>query len=70
MMMQKLDIKIPHECRQTFEATIDSNGANRKCLDLMMGHVSKDTGNKIYNHKTLDELKNDINLLNFELTTQ
>lgn len=28
-----------------------------------MGHVSKDTGNRIYNHKTLDELKAAIELI-------
>ena len=47
----------PHECRHTFETQLDSAGANRKCIDLLMGHVSKDTGNRVYNHKTLDELK-------------
>lgn len=29
----------------------------------MMGHKSKDTGNRIYNHKTLDELKEAIELI-------
>ena len=47
----------PHGCRHTFESMLDSAGANRKCIDLLMGHVSKDTGNRVYNHKTLDELK-------------
>lgn len=47
----------PHSCRHTLESLLDSAGANRKCIDLLMGHVSKDTGNRVYNHKTLDELK-------------
>lgn len=47
----------PHSCRHTFESMLDSAGANRKCIDLLMGHVSKDVGNRTYNHKTLDELK-------------
>lgn len=47
----------PHSCRHTFESMMDSTGANRKCIDLLMGHVSKDTGNRVYNHKTSDELK-------------
>ncbi|MBQ9347858.1 MAG: tyrosine-type recombinase/integrase [Oscillibacter sp.] len=54
----------PHSCRHTFESLLDSAGANRKCIDLLMGHVSKDTGNRVYNHKTLEELR-----LNLELVT-
>lgn len=53
----------PHECRHTFETQLDSAGANRKCIDLLMGHVSKDTGNRVYNHKTLNELKCAVNLI-------
>ena len=53
----------PHECRHTFETQLDSAGANRKCIDLLMGHVSKDTGNRVYNHKTLDELKATVELI-------
>lgn len=63
-LMQYLNIeKTPHECRHTFESILDSKGANRKCIDLMMGHVSKDVGNRVYNHKTLEELKDAIELL-------
>lgn len=61
MTYLKID-KTPHECRHTFESILDSKGANRKCIDLMMGHVSKDVGNRVYNHKTLDELRTAIEL--------
>lgn len=65
-IMDELKIeKTPHECRHTFESLLDSAGANRKCIDLMMGHASKGTGNKVYNHKTIEELK-----LNLELITR
>lgn len=53
----------PHSCRHTFESLLDSAGANRKCIDLMMGHASKDTGNRVYNHKTIDELRFNIELI-------
>lgn len=53
----------PHECRHTFESMLDSAGGNRKCIDLLMGHASRDTGNRVYNHKTLGELKATINLI-------
>ncbi len=63
-LMTYLEIdKTPHECRHTFESMLDSKGANRKCIDLMMGHVSKDVGNRVYNHKTIEELKSAIEFL-------
>lgn len=54
---------VPHECRHTFETRLDSAGGNRRCIDLLMGHVSKDVGNRVYNHKTLSELQSTIELL-------
>lgn len=63
-IMTRLNMShIPHECRHTFETRLDSAGANRRCIDLLMGHVSKDTGNRIYNHKTLEELRATIELI-------
>ncbi len=53
----------PHECRHTFETLLDAAGGNRRCIDLLMGHVSKDTGNRVYNHKTIDELKETVELI-------
>lgn len=55
----------PHCCRHTFESLLDGVGANRKCIDLLMGHVSKDTGNRVYNHKTLEDLKANIELITY-----
>lgn len=63
-VMSRLGMKhVPHECRHTFESLLDSAGANRKCIDLLMGHTSKGTGNRVYNHKTLEELKLNIELI-------
>ena len=53
----------PHECRHTFRSRLDSANANKRCIDLLMGHTSKDVGERVYTHKTLDELRNTINLL-------
>lgn len=53
----------PHECRHTFRSRLDAAGANQKCCDLLMGHLSKDTGNRVYNHKTLSDLVETIALL-------
>lgn len=52
----------PHECRHTFETFLDAAGANRKCIDMMMGHASKDVGNRIYNHKTIEQLREAVEL--------
>lgn len=63
-VMKKIDAdKTPHEARHTFETKLDNAGGNRKCIDLLMGHKSKGTGNRIYNHKTVDQLRDTINLL-------
>lgn len=53
----------PHEARHTFETRLDNAGGNRKCIDMLMGHKSKDVGNRVYNHKTLDQLRETIQLL-------
>ncbi len=55
--------KKPHEARHTFETMLDNAHANRRCIDLLMGHKSKDVGNRIYNHKTLDQLRETVELL-------
>lgn len=63
-IMKRLKMShVPHECRHTFETRLDSAGGNRRCIDLLMGHVSKDTGNRVYNHKTLAELQATVELL-------
>ena len=55
--------KTPHEARHTTETLLDNAGGNRKCIDLIMGHKSKDVGNRVYNHKTLEQLRETIELL-------
>ena len=62
-IMHRLRMGFLYERRLTFESMLDSAGANRKCIDIMMNHVSKDTGNRVYHHKTLEELKTAIELL-------
>lgn len=53
----------PHECRHTFRSKLDSAGANKVCMNLLMGHKSKDVGERVYTHKTLEELRETIFLL-------
>lgn len=64
-LMKEFNIKhSPHECRHTFRSKLDSAGGNKKCIDLLMGHTSKDIGERVYTHKTIDDLRNTIFLLN------
>lgn len=64
-IMEKLKMQhTPHECRHTFRSRLDSAGANKVCIDRIMGHKSKGTGERVYTHKNIEELK-----LNIELIT-
>ena len=42
---------------------LNNAGGNRKCIDMLMGHKSKDIGNRVYNHKTVKQLRETILLL-------
>lgn len=53
----------PHECRHTFRSRLDSAGANKVCIDRLMGHVSQGTGERVYTHKTIEELRQNLALL-------
>lgn len=55
--------RTPHEARHTFETFLDNAGGNRKCIDMLMGHKSKDVGNRVYNHKTVEQLRETVELL-------
>lgn len=54
---------VPHETRHTFRSRLDSAGGNKVSIDLLMGHASSSVGEKVYTHKTLDELRETIELL-------
>ena len=57
-----IDHKV-HETRHTFRSRLDSAGGNKRCIDLIMGHKSNDVGERVYTHKTLQELKDTIELI-------
>ena len=63
-IMKQLDLKhTVHETRHTFRSRLDSAGANKVCIDLLMGHSSGSVGERIYTHKTIQELKDAIELI-------
>lgn len=53
----------PHETRHTFRTRLDSAGGNKKCIDMLMGHKSKDVGERVYTHKTIQELRETVELI-------
>lgn len=53
----------PHECRHTFRSLLDTAGANPVCIDRLMGHSSQGTGQRIYTHKTIEELRENLELV-------
>lgn len=55
----------PHEARHTLRSKLDSMGANKVCIDRIMGHASKDVGERVYTHKTLKELRDTIELVKY-----
>ena len=54
---------IPHECRHSFRTRLDTMCANRVCIDLLMGHQPANPGERVYCHKTPDQLREAILLL-------
>lgn len=63
-LMRKLEMNhTPHECRHTFRSRLDSAGANKVCIDRLMGHKSKGTGERVYTHKNIEELRMNIELI-------
>jgi integrase len=52
-----------HECRHTFRSRLDSANANLACINRLMGHVSTDVGLQTYTHKTIQELRDAIELI-------
>lgn len=62
--MQLLEMNhTPHECRHTFRSRLDSAGANKVCIDRLMGHKSQGTGERVYTHKNIEELRFNIELV-------
>lgn len=53
----------PHECRHTFITRLDNAGANRVCINLIVGHAGEGIGEQVYTHKTKDQLQETVKLL-------
>lgn len=54
---------LTHDCRHTFASRMDAAGANIRATKAIMGHTGGDVTDKVYIHKTLEELLKNIELL-------
>ena len=53
----------PHDCRHTFTSLLDSAGVNQVCIDRLIGHASSSLTTRIYTHKSIEELKQAIEMI-------
>lgn len=52
-----------HDGRHTFASLMDTAGANEKAIKTIMGHSGGDLTSKVYIHKSLPELLENVNLI-------
>lgn len=55
----------PHDARHTVRTKLDEKKANKKCVDMILGHKTKDVGLRVYTHKTIQDLKDTIELIDY-----
>lgn len=53
----------PHDCRHTFTSLLDSAGVNQVCIDRLIGHASASLTTRTYTHKTIEELRQAIEMI-------
>ena len=51
----------PHECRHTFITIAKSNNMDEYILKMIVGHEIGDITEKVYTHRTIEQLKNEMN---------
>lgn len=52
-----------HDCRHTFDSMLDDAGTPAVIRNLLMGHSGKDLDEKVYIHKTIEQLREAIEKL-------
>ena len=60
--LKSLGIKkhTPHDCRHTFSMLCDKYGVNENDKKTMLGHAFSDVTNKVYRHRELEALREQI----------
>jgi Site-specific recombinase XerD len=54
---------LPHDTRHTFISRLQSAGADRICIERLVGHASQSITDNVYTHKDVDDLRECIELL-------
>ena len=63
-LMRSLNMEhLPHDGRHTFASMADTAGLNKVAVKRIMGHASKDVTEKVYTHKEIAELLQNVNML-------
>ncbi len=66
--MNELNMKhISHEARLTGRSELDRKGANKICIDRILGHKSQGIGERKYTDKTIEELIETIELITYNI---
>lgn len=52
---------LPHDCRHTTATKLDNADVNRKIVKMILGHASNDVTERVYTHKTSEQLLSAIN---------
>lgn len=55
-----IDKHTPHDCRHTFNVLCDHFGVNEREKKIMLGHSFTDVTNKVYMHRSLEDLRSEI----------
>ena len=64
VIMQQLGMThLPHDTRHTFASFMDSAGAKKLVIKRIMGHQDKDITDRVYTHKDISELLEEVNRL-------
>ncbi|MDO5589868.1 MAG: site-specific integrase [Lachnospiraceae bacterium] len=50
----------PHDCRHTFNVLCDKYKVDERDKKLMLGHTFQDVTNKVYGHRSLEDLRNEL----------
>lgn len=66
--MNQLNMEhISHEARLTGRSELDRKGANKTCIDRILGHKSQGIGERKYTDKTIEELIETIELITYNI---
>ena len=55
----------PHDTRHTFISKAKEAGVNEYVLKLIVGHAIEDITEKVYTHRTMEQLKAEMELIEF-----